>query len=460
MGINPDTLLPDQLAGRPFPTYSYCHEHDIVCDARFGSGAGEHGNYGDDVAERRALAGVVIDMYRKAKQNSPPTQTKPVLDVMFAIDTTGSMTPYIDNARASAENIAKQLSDTSSSFQVGLVEYRDHGDEFVSRTVTPLTADAAAFRTGLDTLVASGGGDTPEAVFSGMLAAAGAAWRTDARRIVIVIGDAPAHDPEPVTGYTKEDVVRAFNAAPGTLKPASFTPAVITPARFAPSTGPIRLYGLAADDTLATQLSVVAKETGGVVLPIDSPTEVAAKIAESLTDATAAPSITLGLPVAYAGKPVALTALDVNSTVGLTYEWDLNGDGTVDKTTTTAELSHTYDKPGTYTVKVRVHDAQDRQSSASGSITVLAPREAVTVPLSGGSPSPSAPATSASASAGSATPTPAPATTGVALPANPRELGRTGSPIMLIALFGAALVLSGAALLVLLRRRRARLSVD
>jgi hypothetical protein len=46
---------------------------------------------------------------------------------MFAIDTTGSMSPYLTAAVASQEH-RRCLHAVSSKVRVGLVEYRDHGD--------------------------------------------------------------------------------------------------------------------------------------------------------------------------------------------------------------------------------------------------------------------------------------------------------------------------------------------
>jgi Mg-chelatase subunit ChlD len=444
IGLDPDSLIPDVLATRPLRGYSFCHANDIVCDAFLdpGAGIGEHLNYGDDSTERRTLSTEVIGMYRAARENPPPAPGKPAIDVVFAIDTTGSMTPYIDNARTSAERISQQLRTSSSSFRVGVAEYRDHGDTFVARLVTPLTEDTTAFRAGLDTLLAAGGGDRPEAVYSGMITAAGAAWRPEVRRIVIVIGDAPAHDPEPVTGYTRDDVLRAFGAGTTDRSTRARVPLAV-PA------DPIRLYGLAADAELRGQIDAIAPQTGGASFALDSADDVAARIAESLRDATEAPSVTLhaAAPV-IAGRPTVLTALDPNNLSGLTYEWDLDGDGTFDRSTADGIVTHTYPATGRVTARVRARDAKDRQSVATQTFTVIAQPGTITVefkaqPSAGTSPSPTP--------SGSVEATPLPAAAPAA--SAPTQLGRTGSPIMLIVLTGLGLVAVGAALLLVRRRR-------
>lgn len=51
------------------------------------------------------------------------------------------------------------------------------------------------------------------------------------------------------------------------------------------------------------------------------------------------------------------------------YEWDLDGDGTYDRTTTAATLSHAFDDDGTYSVRLRVTD-DDGASTVSDPLTV------------------------------------------------------------------------------------------
>lgn len=83
----------------------------------------------------------------------------------------------------------------------------------MARTVVPLTSNFADFNTGLNSLSANGGGgDTPEAVYSGIVEALRSPWQVGGKRSVILIGgDAPPHDPEPVTGLTGDMVTKMLN---------------------------------------------------------------------------------------------------------------------------------------------------------------------------------------------------------------------------------------------------------
>ena len=79
--------------------------------------------------------------------------------------------------------------------RLGVVEYRDHPpqDTMVFQ-VHPLVGDFRAARKYLDSLRASGGGDEPEAVFAGVVAACRElSWRRHARRMAMLVGDAPPH---------------------------------------------------------------------------------------------------------------------------------------------------------------------------------------------------------------------------------------------------------------------------
>ena len=78
-----------------------------------------------------------------------------------------------------------------------------------ARTMTPVTdlpfsTDQAAIQSALSALGGKieGGCDTPEDVYSGIDRALHFPWRSGVTKTVIVMGDAPGHDPEPHTGLT------------------------------------------------------------------------------------------------------------------------------------------------------------------------------------------------------------------------------------------------------------------
>jgi Mg-chelatase subunit ChlD len=116
------------------------------------------------------------------------------IDLAFVLDTTGSMSEEIGAVKATIRAVATKLSNDQTDVRIGLVEYKDHGDENVTRTF-PFSSDLAAFGKSVDGLSANGGGDYPEDMQAGLGAALDKLqWRDNAvARLVVVIADAPPH---------------------------------------------------------------------------------------------------------------------------------------------------------------------------------------------------------------------------------------------------------------------------
>lgn len=117
------------------------------------------------------------------------------LDVLFLLDTTGSMADEIGQIQSTIVSIADRIDQIKPrpELRFGLVSYRDHGDEYVTR-VNDFTSDVNAFRQILLGVSAGGGGDTPEALNQGLHAALREVnWDTDAVRLTFLVADAPPH---------------------------------------------------------------------------------------------------------------------------------------------------------------------------------------------------------------------------------------------------------------------------
>lgn len=328
------------------------------------------------------------------------------IDVMFVIDTTGSMGGIIDATVAKARDIATKLTTSAKSARVGLVEYRDYGDEYMARTVSPLSSDIGAFGAGLDTLYAGGGGDWPEAVYSGIVTALSEDWRATAARAVIVMGDAPAHDPEYHTGYTGDQVAgfvtdaRSIcqngggniiggpdlpecagattsslrtSTAPAEATLASFRSApsramAVAPVVADPGAFPVIVFGISTNPTLTSQLTPLAEATGGTVADIDGSDAVGDAIDEALVSAGSAPQAHFAWSAAGAELTVDAAATIVEGD-GATYTFDF-GDGTTPVSGGDASETHTYAAPGTYTVSMTVTDSAGRTGQAQTAVTV------------------------------------------------------------------------------------------
>jgi hypothetical protein len=102
----------------------------------------------------------------------------------------------IDTIKATIGTIASRIGQLSGSGQLnlGLVAYRDQGDEYVTRSWG--FGDVQTFSANLSQVYANGGGDQPEAVNAGLYEAINLPGWTDTSsgrhlRMVILVGDAP-----------------------------------------------------------------------------------------------------------------------------------------------------------------------------------------------------------------------------------------------------------------------------
>ena len=122
---------------------------------------------------------------------------KPAVEVAFVLDTTGSMGGLLEGAKRKIWSIATAIVDSNpdADIRMGLVAYRDIGDDYVTRKVE-LTRDIQDLYANLLELKARGGGDWPESVNEALdVAVNKLQWTSggDTRRIVFLVGDAPPH---------------------------------------------------------------------------------------------------------------------------------------------------------------------------------------------------------------------------------------------------------------------------
>ncbi len=121
------------------------------------------------------------------------------VEVVFVVDTTGSMSGLIDGAKKKIWSIANMIIDQypNAEIKFGLVGYRDLGDAYVTKKFT-LTTDVQSIYGQLLQFEAEGGGDTPESVNEALdVAVTKLGWsdkrQVKADRILFLVGDAPPH---------------------------------------------------------------------------------------------------------------------------------------------------------------------------------------------------------------------------------------------------------------------------
>jgi hypothetical protein len=122
---------------------------------------------------------------------------KPIVEVAFVLDTTGSMGPLIEGAKRKIWSIATAIVDANPNAEIrmGLVAYRDIGDEYVTKTFN-LTTDIQDLYANLLQLRAAGGGDWAESVNEALEAGVTRLSWTQGQeicRILFLVGDAPPH---------------------------------------------------------------------------------------------------------------------------------------------------------------------------------------------------------------------------------------------------------------------------
>jgi Mg-chelatase subunit ChlD len=125
------------------------------------------------------------------------TNGNPKVDVVFVLDTTGSMSGLIQTAKEKIWSIATTMASAQPTpeIRIGLVAYRDRGDHYVTKRVE-LSDDLDSVYATLMDFEANGGGDTPESVNQALYDAVhNMSWSQgeQAYQVIFLVGDAPPH---------------------------------------------------------------------------------------------------------------------------------------------------------------------------------------------------------------------------------------------------------------------------
>ena len=293
----------------------------------------------------------------KLVQSSGVSQNAPLLgghqskkDVVFVVDATSSMRERWSETVTSI--YTTMLNSFPSNTRYALVTYQDHPEgggvagNYPSRVDQEFTENPEDVLNALNKVELAPAGDPAESMYSGILAGLSLGWRKDASKVMLVLGDGPAKDPEPVTGLTWE-----------TLRIGSY----------AVSNTQVSTIGDPA--AMGEGLAELAEATGGKAIPDSTAGKTPEDVANEVTkDSAGKPFSWLQGPyVAKVGSEVRLDARASHSPNGGVekYEWDFDGDGTFDETTTFNTVIHRYDKEVSGHVMVRVTDAKGETSVGS-----------------------------------------------------------------------------------------------
>jgi uncharacterized protein YegL/cell division protein FtsB len=125
------------------------------------------------------------------------TNERPKIEVVFVLDTTGSMGGLIKTAKEKIWSIASTMASAQSApeIKIGLVAYRDRGDDYVTQVID-LSSDLDSMFATLMDFEANGGGDSPESVNKALNDAVNdISWSQDTSsyKAIFLVGDAPPH---------------------------------------------------------------------------------------------------------------------------------------------------------------------------------------------------------------------------------------------------------------------------
>ncbi|MBP5451991.1 MAG: VWA domain-containing protein [Treponema sp.] len=144
-------------------------------------------------------------------------KSKVNVDVVFALDTTGSMKDDLEALqKVWIPKLVDQLQEFEST-RLGLLLYRDYNDDYYTNGLPvkyfDFTENPNQFKDCLNSVVIHGneGGDVPEAVFEALYAGLEYyPWRDGAEKCIVLIGDAEPHPLPKGTKKITEDTVMSI----------------------------------------------------------------------------------------------------------------------------------------------------------------------------------------------------------------------------------------------------------
>jgi len=154
-------------------------------------------------------------------------------DVMFVFDTSGSMGGELEEAKSEILTLIAELDEVLPSAEFGVSEVRDYPREEDNtaeeekeaeesfekpfKLDQPMTASAAAVKTAIEPMEASGGGDAPESYGRALWEAdtnPDVGWRSGARHEIVLIADNVPHDNDLDEGIPESEWASEGKPAP------------------------------------------------------------------------------------------------------------------------------------------------------------------------------------------------------------------------------------------------------
>ena len=163
-------------------------------------------------------------------------------DILFVFDDTGSMYGEISDMKAKCKDLTDAIEAAGIDARYALVSFKDEPE-----LDQDWTADATEFKSAVDALYASGGGDTPEDNLDAIEMGLGLGFRSGTQKIIIDITDAPTHYKGDGSGYSDYTMSEVENDLI--------------------STG-VTYIAVSPDSTAPNEKKVLASEVGGLWIDI------------------------------------------------------------------------------------------------------------------------------------------------------------------------------------------------
>jgi len=216
-----------------------------------------------------------------------PPPPSPMLDLVIMSDTTGSMGGDIAQVKASANEIVQALDSKGLDYRVAIADYRDYpvwpyggAEDYVYNLDLPFSNNKAFIINSINGLSLGWGADEPESVYSALVNAmedpakdpansVNFGWRNGATKVIIIMGDAPPHIPEPWAGGHSLTDVTSTSA----------------------SIDPVMVFSIAigSSESAYNAFSDISSGTGGKVYTSPDASGIVSAIVEAIGDISPAP---------------------------------------------------------------------------------------------------------------------------------------------------------------------------
>ncbi len=291
------------------------------------------------------------------------------LDLCFVVDTTGSMGDDIDNAKENMAEILEHLEEKTANYRVAIVDYRDFasrsGDssDYPCRVQLRFTENESQIIAAINALDLGYGGDEEETVYSGLYQAIRLDWRDNAKKVIILLGDAAPLDPEPETNLTYDQVLLALYNADISLDYDDSDTRVTD----AIDDYLINVFSIGADASsdAADFFEQIAENTGGSYADVSDASEVGDAIISSIEQIEVDPKVTI---TADFGDSLSNRSIDLYSDGEFLFSFDTDDQGrfvidAIDPETYQWECPELYTS-GTIMIDEDEHTASARSTKA------------------------------------------------------------------------------------------------